>query len=257
MPEAPQPAPPAIVATGLAKHFGPVRAVEDLTFTVERGSVTALVGGNGAGKTTTLCLLLGLVSPTAGSIRVLGEDLVRHRYRVLPRLNFSSPQADLPGRLTVEENLLVFAGLYGVRPAAPRVKALAGSLELTALLQRKTGSLSAGQKTRVALAKALINEPELLLLDEPTASLDPETAEQVLRHLADYRKRRGATILFASHDMAEVEHLCDAVLVLKRGRLADQGTPAALLLRYGRASLQAVFQDVARGTGPSVAKAMA
>ena len=250
-------APPAIVATGLSKHFGALRAVDAISFTVGRGSVTALLGGNGAGKTTTLSMLLGLLVPTAGTICVLGEDVTRHRYRVLPRMNFSSPHVDLPHRLTVEQNLVVYARLYGVRGAGERVRALAADLDLTGLLRRAVGSLSAGQRTRVALAKALVNEPEVLLLDEPTASLDPDTGDLVRGYLAAYRKRRGATILLASHNMAEVERLCDDVLVMKDGRIVDTGAPAALLARYGRQTLEEVFLDIARRRGDAAAKALA
>ena len=240
---------PAIAVAGLAKHYGPVRAVDDISFSVGQGRVTALLGGNGAGKTTTISMLLGLLLPTAGSIQVLGVDMVRHRHRALGRMNFSSPYVDLPHRLTVEQNLKVYAGLYGVRRAARRVKALAEDLDLGALLKRTVGSLSAGQKTRVQLAKALINEPELLMLDEPTASLDPDTGDFVRGYLAAYQRRRGATILLASHNMSEVERLCDDVLMLKAGRIVDTGAPAALIARYGRTNLEEVFLDIARGRG--------
>jgi len=239
--------PPAIAVTGLAKHYGAVKAVDGLDFTVPAGQVVALLGGNGAGKTTTITMLLGLLLPTAGTIQVLGEDMIRHRYRVLPRMNFSSPYVDLPHRLSVQENLRVYAGLYGVRHGAERVRQLAADLDFTELLARKVGSLSAGQKTRVALAKALINQPALLLLDEPTASLDPDTGDFVRGYLAEYRRRHGATILLASHNMGEVERLCDDVLMMKGGKIVDRGSPDALLARYGRDDLEEVFLDIARG----------
>ena len=210
------------------------------------GTTTALLGANGAGKTTTIAMLLGLLEPSAGRIAVLGEAMPRHRYRVLGRINFSSPYVDLPARLTVRQNLRVYADLYGVPEAAARLAALAADLDLVAFLDRPTGRLSAGQKTRVMLAKALINEPELLLLDEPTASLDPDTADVVRSYLEDYQRRRRVTVLLASHNMAEVERLCSDVLVLKAGRLVDQGAPAALVRRYGRANLEQVFLDIAR-----------
>ena len=210
------------------------------------GTTTALLGANGAGKTTTIAMLLGLLEPSAGRIAVLGEAMPRHRYRVLARINFSSPYVDLPARLTVRQNLRVYADLYGVPEAAARLAALAADLDLVAFLDRPTGRLSAGQKTRVMLAKALINEPELLLLDEPTASLDPDTADVVRSYLEDYQRRRRVTVLLASHNMAEVERLCSDVLVLKAGRLVDQGAPAALVRRYGRANLEQVFLDIAR-----------
>ncbi|HSV30199.1 MAG TPA: ABC transporter ATP-binding protein, partial [Candidatus Omnitrophota bacterium] len=192
---------PAIQVESLAKSFGDLVAVDHVDFTVARGSVTALLGGNGAGKTTTISMLLGLLLPSAGTIRVLGEDMVRHRYRVLPRLNFSSPYVELPLRLSVAENLTVYGHLYGVPDLKRRIRDLAEELDLGKLLKRPTGKLSAGQKTRVALAKALLNEPELLLLDEPTASLDPDTADWVRGYFDSYRRRTGATILLASHNM--------------------------------------------------------
>ncbi|HEX3208431.1 MAG TPA: ABC transporter ATP-binding protein, partial [Geminicoccaceae bacterium] len=221
-------------------------AVDDLSFAVPVGAATALLGANGAGKTTTIAMLLGLLQPSAGRISVLGEDMLRHRYRVLGRINFSSPYVDLPARLTVRQNLRVYAELYGIDEPAARLQALAADLDLTAFLDRATGRLSAGQKTRVLLAKALINRPELLLLDEPTASLDPDTADVIRSYLEDYQRRRRATVLLASHNMAEVERLCANVLMLKAGRLVDQGSPAALLQRYGRANLEQVFLDIAR-----------
>ena len=198
---------PVIKVEHLTKRFKTVAAVDDVSFAVLPGMTTGLLGGNGAGKTTTITMLLGLLLPTSGSIRVLGEDMVRHRHRVLPRLNFSSPYVDLPHRLTVSENLNVYARLYAIRQPAERIRKLAADLDFAALLGRKTGNLSSGQKTRIAIAKALLNEPELLLLDEPTASLDPDTADWVRRYLRDYQSRSGASILLASHNMAEVEQL--------------------------------------------------
>jgi ABC-2 type transport system ATP-binding protein len=208
--------------------------------------VVGLLGGNGAGKTTTLAILLGLLLPSSGLVEVLGHDMARNRHRALPRMNFSSPYVDLPGRLSVLENLRVYGHLYGVRGVDRRITELAGRFDLTGVLGRPTGSLSAGQKTRVALAKALLNEPDLLLLDEPTASLDPDTADWIRSGLESYQRASGATILLASHNMAEVERLCGDVLMLRRGRLVDRGAPAALLERYGRTTLEEVFLDIAR-----------
>lgn len=251
----PSAAPPAIVVAGLAKTYGNVQAVAGIDFTVPQGSVTALLGGNGAGKTTTIAMLLGLLKPSSGGITVLGTDMLRNRHAVLPRLNFSSPYVDLPHRLTVRQNLRVFAQLYDVPEPKQRIAQLAQKLDFTALLDRPAGALSAGQKTRVALAKALINSPELLLLDEPTASLDPDTADWVRGLLEDYRAERGATIMLASHNMAEVERLCDQVLMMKQGRIVDRGTPAELVERYGRDDLEEVFLDIARGRGKAAAQA--
>lgn len=253
----PSSAPPAIVVAGLAKTYGNVQAVAGIDFTVPQGSVTALLGGNGAGKTTTIAMLLGLLKPSGGGITVLGTDMLRNRHAVLPRLNFSSPYVDLPHRLTVRQNLRVFAQLYDVPDPKQRIAQLAQKLDFIPLLDRPAGALSAGQKTRVALAKALINSPELLLLDEPTASLDPDTADWVRGLLEDYRAERGATIMLASHNMAEVERLCDQVLMMKQGRIVDRGTPVELIQRYGRDDLEEVFLDIARGRGKAATQAQA
>ncbi|MGK2873025.1 MAG: ABC transporter ATP-binding protein [Alphaproteobacteria bacterium] len=234
---------------GLTKRFGAVLAVDATDFDVAKGSITALLGGNGAGKTTTIAMILGLVEPTAGSMEVLGARLPEQYHRVLPRMNFESPYVDLPHRLTVAQNLNVFAMLYGVADRRGRISELAADLELKEFLHRPTGQLSAGQKTRVSLAKSLINAPELLLLDEPTASLDPDTADWVRGYLEDYCARRGATILLASHNMAEVERMCDVVLMMRSGRIVDSGAPSALIARYGRSNMEEVFLDIARGTG--------
>ncbi len=241
--------PVVIAVRGLSKRFGPVLAVDGIDFDVAAGSITALLGGNGAGKTTTIAMLLGLVEPSAGTMQVLGENLPRHFHRVLPRMNFESPYVDLPHRLTVRQNLNVYARLYGLVRVAERIDELAEDLELKELLDRQTGSLSAGQKTRVSLAKALINAPELLLLDEPTASLDPDTADWVRGYLESFCAQRGATILLASHNMSEVERMCDAVLMMRTGKIVDQGAPDELISRYGRSTMEEVFLDIARGTG--------
>ena len=230
----------------VSKHFDSVIAVDDISFDVAAQSTTALLGGNGAGKTTTLSMLLGLLLPTSGSVSVFGVDMLRHRYRVLPRLNFSSPYVDLPRRLTVRENLAIYARLYGIIDIAARIEALSEELQIGRFLKRPYGQLSAGEKTRVVLAKALLNEPELMLLDEPTASLDPDTADYVRGMLEAYRQRTGTTILLASHNMSEVERLCDDVIMLRAGKVVDRGTPAQLLTRYGRKNMEEVFIDIAR-----------
>ena len=239
---------PFVKVEKVSKRYEQVLAVDAISFTVDAGRTAALLGSNGAGKTTTIAMLLGLLLPSAGRITVLGEDVLRHRYRVLPRMNFASPYLELPHRLTVRENLAVYARLYGVADIGRRIERLAEALDLTQLLRRPTGKLSAGQRTRVALAKALLNEPTLLLLDEPTASLDPDTADWVRGFLERYRAETGATILMASHNMVEVERLCDDVLIMREGRIVDRGAPAALIARYGRATLEQVFLDIARGT---------
>jgi ABC-2 type transport system ATP-binding protein len=236
-----------ILVENLVKRYGKTIAVGGVSFAVERGVTTALLGGNGAGKTTTLSILLGLLLPTSGSVHVFGEDVLRHRYRVLPRMNFSSPYVDLPHRLTVRQNLVIYARLYGVPSRNERIARLAQDLQIEPMLDRPAGRLSGGQKTRVALAKALLNEPELLLLDEPTASLDPDTGDWVRSYLEDYRYRTGATILLASHNMAEVERLCPQVLMMKEGQIVDRGSPDELIDRYGRTNLEEVFLQIARG----------
>jgi ABC-2 type transport system ATP-binding protein len=237
---------PVIVVDNLVKRYGATLAVGGIGFAVGRGETAALLGGNGAGKTTTLSILLGLLLPTEGSVRVLGEDVLRHRYRVLPRINFSSPYVDLPHRLTVRQNLLVYARLYGLPRRRELIERLADDLQITRFLDRPAGKLSSGQKTRVALAKALLNEPEVLLLDEPTASLDPDTGDWVRSYLEDYRARTGATMLLASHNMGEVERLCSQVMMMKAGLIVDRGSPGELIGRYGRANLEEVFLHIAR-----------
>ena len=239
-------APPAIEIDRLEKRYGGVPAVRGISFSLAPGEVLGLLGGNGAGKTTTIGMIMGLVLPSAGSVKVFGVDMAKDRYAVLHRMNFESPYVDMPHRLTVRQNLEVFGRLYGIRAIKNRIADLARDLHLEDFLDREAGALSAGQKTRVALAKSLINEPDLLLLDEPTASLDPDTADWVRTRLETYRRDRGASILLASHNMAEVERLCDRVIIMKAGAIADEGTPDSLIEKYGRHSLEEVFLDVAR-----------
>jgi ABC-2 type transport system ATP-binding protein len=237
----------AIDVAHLVKVYKRATAVNDISFKVARSSVTALLGGNGAGKTTTIGMIMGLVRPTSGTVDVLGHRMPDESDAVLGRMNFESPYIDMPMRLTVRQNLTVFGGLYAVKDLRGRIDRLAADLDLKEFLDRPSGSLSAGQKTRVLLAKALINDPELLLLDEPTASLDPDAADWIRRHLEDYRKTNNATILLASHNMLEVERLCDRVIILKRGRIEDDDTPSGIRARYNRTTLEEVFLDVARG----------
>jgi ABC-2 type transport system ATP-binding protein len=236
----------ALRVSHLTKRYDSTLAVDDISFTVPAGATVGLLGGNGAGKTTTIGMLLGLLIPTSGAIEVLGCDMARERFRALGRMNFSSPYVSLPQRLSVAENLRVYGHLYDVPHLERRITELADELELGDLLDRPVGKLSAGQKTRVALAKALINRPELLLLDEPTASLDPDTGDWVRTLLERYRDESGCTILLASHNMAEVERLCSDVLMLKRGQIVDRGSPRDLLDRYGRDDMEEVFLDIAR-----------
>jgi ABC-2 type transport system ATP-binding protein len=237
---------PVIEVQDLSKCYGQVWAVEGISFSVERGATCAILGANGAGKTTTLAMLLGLVLPTSGQIRILGEDLLTHRYRILPRINFSSPYVDLPQRLTVAENLTVYGRLYGVRRVKERIAQLGEHLDLSQLMKREYGTLSAGQKTRVSLAKALLNRPEVVLLDEPTASLDPDTADRIRSYLMAYQQESGATLVMASHNMTEVERISTDVIIMRAGRIVDRGRAAALIAKYGRSSMEEVFLDIAR-----------
>lgn len=237
----------AIEVAHLVKVYKTTRAVDDISFSIARGSITGLLGGNGAGKTTTIAMIMGLVLPTSGRIAVLGHPMPAESAVVLGRMNFESPYVDMPARLTVRQNLTIFGRLYSVDNVRGRIEKLAHDLDLSEFLDRANGKLSAGQKTRVALAKALINQPELLLLDEPTASLDPDTADWIRQHLETYRKENAATILLASHNMLEVERLCDRVIIMKRGRIEDDDSPEAIMARYNRATMEEVFLDVARG----------
>ena len=237
---------PILVAEQITKRFGEVVALQPSSFSIGPGQIVGLLGGNGAGKTTTMAILLGLLRPSGGEVRIFGLELERHRYQILPRMNFSSPYVDLPHRLTVVENLRVYGRLYGVRRLEERIATLAADLEIGAFMKRPVGKLSAGQRTRIALAKSLINRPALLMLDEPTASLDPDTADWVRTYLERYRAATGATILLASHNMAEVERLCDDVIMLKAGRMVDHDSPARLIERYGRRNMEEVFLDIAR-----------
>jgi ABC-2 type transport system ATP-binding protein len=240
---------PAIAVTDLTKAYGAVVAVDGISFSVPRGAIVGLLGGNGAGKTTTIGIIMGLILPGRGTATVLGADMARERYKVLHRINFESPYVEMPKRLTVRQNLKVFGVLYSVRDLPRRIDELAAELSLRDFLDRPAGQLSAGQKTRVALAKALVNTPDVLLLDEPTASLDPDTADWVRTRLERYRMEHRATILLASHNMPEVERLCDDVVMMREGKIVDRGAPAELISRYGRQTMEDVFLDVARGRG--------
>ena len=236
-----------VAVRDLTKIYGAVTAVDHISFALKPATTVALLGSNGAGKTTTIAMLLGLVMPSSGEVRVFGTDISRNRGAVAQRMNFQSPYFDLPMRLTVKQNLTVYAGLYGIANAVERIAYIAEDLQIKPLLDRPTGKLSAGQKTRVGLAKALLNAPALLLLDEPTASLDPDTADWIRRKLREYAESSGATLLLASHNMAEVERLADRVILLHQGRIIEDETPAGLIATYGRETLEDVFLDIVRG----------
>ena len=245
----------AVRVTSLVKRYGQVAAVDGLSFAIPAGRTTALLGANGAGKTTTIAMLLGLLAPTSGSIDIFGLPMPAKRNRLLPRMNFSSPYVDLPLRLTVRQNLLIYGDLYGVPDTGARIDELIRRLDLAAFIDRRTGRLSAGQKTRVVLAKALINQPDLLLLDEPTASLDPDTADRLRGMLAEYQADRRAAVLLASHNMVEVERLAQHVAVMKAGRLVAEGSPRELRERYRRDDLEEVFLDIARDRAQALEEA--
>jgi ABC-2 type transport system ATP-binding protein len=237
---------PIISVQNLVKQYKTVRAVDDISFDINSGGITALLGGNGAGKTTTIAMLLGILKPTSGAITILGHDMLTDRHAALEKMNFSSPYVDLPRTLTVRQNLRVYGKLYGVKNLEEQINALADELDLREFIDRPVGKLSAGQQTRVSLSKALVNTPELLLLDEPTASLDPDTADRIRSLLDKYRRKHGTTILMASHNMREVETLCDNVLMMRKGKIVAQGTPQELMQRFGRETMEEVFLDIAR-----------
>jgi ABC-2 type transport system ATP-binding protein len=235
---------PVIVVKNLTKKYKSHYAVDDVTFYVPKGSTLGLLGGNGAGKTTVIAMIMGLVVPSYGSVTVLGHEMACARHKVLKRMNFQSPYVAMPGQLTVRQNLNVFGRLYSVPDLKARVGQVVEEFGLGDLLDRETARLSAGQKTRVSLAKALLNTPEVLLLDEPTASLDPDRSEWIRHRLRAYQRKHQATILLSSHNMVEVEQLCDYVAIMSYGRLAAIGMPGELMRRYQCGSLQEVFLHI-------------
>jgi len=236
----------AVDVQSLRKTFGKVTAIEELSFHVETGEIVGLLGPNGAGKTTAISILLGLVTPTSGKVRILGLDLPKDRIAILEKCNFTSAYVNLPGNLKVMENLVVFAGLYGVRNPKSKIMALLERFEIGHLHDRISGALSAGESTRVNLCKALLNDPELMLLDEPTASLDPDMADKVRKFLRELQKERGISMVYTSHNMRDVEEVCDRVLFMQKGRILTQGTPAQILEKFQESSLEEVFIRVAR-----------
>ena len=232
--------------TGLRKSYPETLAVDQVSFEVGRREVVGLLGPNGAGKTTTINMILGVLSPTAGRIRIAGVDLARHRARALAQANFSAVYASLPGNLTVEQNLRFFGLVYGIEQLSARVGELLEQFDLGRLRHTKCGVLSSGEQTRVALAKAVLNRPRLLLLDEPTASLDPSAARTVRARIHRLAAEGGCGILWTSHNMYEVEAVCDRVLFLSRGRILLEGNPRELPVRHGAATLEELFIRLAR-----------
>jgi ABC-2 type transport system ATP-binding protein len=236
---------PVLAAAGLCKTYGAVAAVDGVSLEVRPGEIVGLVGPNGAGKTTIISMILGVLEPSAGSVRIAGFDLARARSEALAQTNFAAVYAPLPGNLTVEQNLRVFGMVYGVRGLSARIEELIGEFDLTHHRRTKAGVLSSGEQTRVALAKAMLNSPRLLLLDEPTASIDPSTARDMRGHITDFVRQTQAGVLWTSHNMYEVAEVCDRVLFLSRGKVLLSGAPAQLIAEHGAANLEELFLAVA------------
>ena len=232
----------------LNKNYNNVLAVKNINFTINKGSIVGLLGPNGCGKTTTIGMMLGLIKPTSGTVFINGQNIENenNRTKILEKVNFISPYVELPKKLTVEENLKVYGKLYGVNNLKDKISDLIKQLNLSEFNKRKTGELSSGQKNRVSLAKALINEPEILLLDEPTASLDPDVGDFIRTYLEDFASKKGTTILLASHNMNEVERLCNEVMMMKNGSIIDSGTCSDLINKHGRKNLEEVFLKLSR-----------
>ncbi len=235
-----------IEVQSLDKEFKKVHAVKSISFKIENNQTLALLGPNGCGKTTTIGMLLGLITPTNGKIFIDGEELNYAEHQILEKMNFASPYVELPKKLTVMENLKVFGRMYEVKNLKQKIDRLINDLNLQTFLNKKTGELSSGQKNRVQLAKSLINDPEILLLDEPTASLDPDTGDLVRTYLEKYKSNNKISILLASHNMSEVTRLSDYVLMMKEGEIIDQGKAADLIKKHGRENLEQVFLKLVR-----------
>ena len=231
----------------LRKEFAGTVAVADVSFTVQRGEIVGVLGANGAGKTTTIQILLGLIKPTSGNVTVFGKDLERHRIEILQRSNFSSAYTGLPSNLKVWENLLIFAMIYGVKGHREKTNELLQMFEISHLRNKITGHLSSGESTRVNLCKSLLNDPELLMLDEPTASLDPDIADKVRKLLRRIQSERRITMVYTSHNMRDVEEVCDRVVFMHKGRIIAEGTPQQVKDRFNQKTLEDVFINVARG----------
>ncbi len=238
--------PTVLSVTGLRKQYGDLVAVDGISFEVRGGEIVGLLGPNGAGKTTTISMILGVLEPTAGEIRIEGVDLAARRSQALELTNFAAVYTPLPGNLTVEQNLRIFGLLYGVRKLTTRIATLLQQFDLEAFRDVKCGALSSGEQTRVSLAKAMINAPNLLLLDEPTASLDPATARDIRARIREFAAQGRTGVLWTSHNMHEVEEVCDRVLFLSRGRILLEGDPKRLPAEHGKDNLEELFITVAR-----------
>jgi ABC-2 type transport system ATP-binding protein len=235
-----------IIVDGLTKQFKNILAVKNISFKIGKGKIIGLLGPNGCGKSTTIGMMLGLIKPSSGTVIINGQNIEQNRTDLLEKMNFISPYVELPKKLTVEENLKVYGRLYGVKNLKDKISDLMEKLNLLDFKSRKTGELSSGQKNRVSLAKALINDPEILFLDEPTASLDPDVGDYIRGFIEDYASNKGATILLASHNMSEVERLCYEVLMMKNGEIIDKGKCDDLINKHGRKNLEEVFLKLVR-----------
>ena len=232
----------------LIKNFDTTVAVNNISFNIEKNKTLGLLGPNGCGKTTSIGMMLGLITPTSGEILIDGVNFgPKNRIKFLSLMNFASPYIELPKKLTVKQNLEVYARLYGVREIKERIEEMINDLNLQKIIDKKTGELSSGQKNRVSLAKSLINKPKLLFLDEPTASLDPDIGDFVREYIENYKKNNELTILLASHNMKEVERLCNKIIMMKKGKIVDSGTCDELIRKHGRENLEDTFLKIARG----------
>ena len=237
----------SIEIKNLSKKFNEVYAVKNINFTINVNKTIGLLGPNGCGKTTSIGMMLGLIKPTTGDIIIQNKNInTFERNKLLSIMNFASPYVELPKKLSVKQNLQIYGRLYGVNDLSLRIDELAEDLNLKDFINKKTGELSSGQKNRVSLAKSLINKPEILLLDEPTASLDPDIGDYVRSYVQSYKSKNKVTILLASHNMAEVERLCDSVIMMKKGKIIDQGTSKEIINRHGRANLEETFLKIVR-----------
>ena len=236
----------SIEVINLSKKYKSKEAVNNINFKINENEIVGLLGPNGCGKTTTIGMILGLLKPTSGKVLINGMDIEKNKISLLNKMNFISPYIELPKKLTVRQNLIVYGKLYNIKNPNERIGYLSYKLRLDELLDKITGELSSGQKNRVSLAKALINDPSVLLLDEPTASLDPETGDFVRTFLENYKKERKISVLLASHNMDEVKRLCGTVLMMKDGSIVNSGTPDHLIKKYGRKNLEEVFLEIVR-----------
>ena len=236
----------SIKVINLKKSYGTKEAVKNISFEIKENEIIGLLGPNGSGKTTTIGMILGLLKPTSGEVLINGIKIEKNPIEILQKINFISPYIELPKKLTVKQNLIVYGKLYSIKNLKSRIEYLVDKLRLEDLLNRVTGELSSGQKNRISLAKALINEPSVLLLDEPTASLDPEIGDFVRTFLEDYVKEKKISILLASHNMNEVTRLCSSILMMKEGNIIDQGKPEELIKKHGRKNLEEVFLKLSR-----------